>query len=168
MQKNPIFAVNVFYEILKKNQNAVLWIIGDGDKKAAIEKRIKEFKIQDKVFMLGQRNDVSDLMQAMDILLFPSLYEGFGIVAIEAQCSGLRVAASDTVPDSVNLTGLVSFLPLSESPEYWADYLINDQLMARNREDMSEIIKNAGYDIKIAAEKLEDQYIMLLRKKHKS
>ncbi|MBQ4515116.1 MAG: glycosyltransferase [Anaerolineaceae bacterium] len=168
LQKNPIFAVNVFYEILKKNQNAVLWIIGDGDKKTAIEKRIKEFKIQDKVFMLGQRNDVSDLMQAMDILLFPSFYEGFGIVAIEAQCSGLRVAASDSVPDSVNLTGLVSFLPLSESPEYWADYIISNQLMEKNREDMSEIIKNAGYDIKIAAEKLEDQYMMLLREKHKS
>ena len=157
-QKNPLFAVDIFAELKKKKPDAVMWMAGEGELKDRIEDRIRELQLQNDVRLLGRRNDVSELMQAMDVLLFPSVYEGFGIAAVEAQCSGLPVAASDKVPQAASVTGGVVFLPLSEPADYWAEKVIALTDAVKERRDMSEAVKNANFDIISEADKLTRLY----------
>ena len=163
IEKNPLFALDVFYAALKRNQDVRLWMIGEGELQQEVEQRINKLGIQDKVVLFGRRSDIADLMQAMDVLLFPSIYEGFGIVAIEAQCAGLNVLASDQVPKATNVTGLVTYLSITESATVWADRLIEivTNCKTRERQDYSIVVKNAHYDIVEEARQLEDNYSVL-------
>lgn len=106
------------------------------------------------------RDDVSDIVQAFDVFVFPSTYEGLGLAVIEAQASGLECIVSDRVPIETKVTDNIKYLSLDESPVIWADAILN--LNVRNREELSkqamETIKASGYDINFEAFKLETIY----------
>lgn len=160
-QKNHKFVINIFYEVQKMEDNAVLLLVGDtvDDESFFIEckKLVKELKLDEKVKFLGMRSDVPDLMQAMDCFLFPSQFEGLGIVAIEAQTAGLRCYLSDIIPEEVKITDLVNFISLNESPKTWADKILENRNY--KRKDMTEKIKASGYDIKTEIKKVEQFYL---------
>lgn len=163
--KNHKFLINIFYEVQKIEPDSILMLVGDSvnDDKLLVEakEQVKILNIENKVLFLGMRNDVSDLMQAMDCFVFPSHFEGFGIVAVEAQAAGLKCYLSDVIAKEVRITDLVNFISLQESPKAWADKILKNRNY--KREDMTEKIKTAGYEIKTEIKKIENFYLKLNR-----
>lgn len=157
-QKNHKFIIEVFEEVLRKNKNSVLILAGKGELEDSIKELVKIKGIEDKVKFLGVRKDTSRLYMAMDCLLFPSLFEGLGIVAIEAQCSGLPVIASDVIPNEANVTSGFYKLSLSESIARWAE-VVNIFNSNANRNNEVEKVRQAGFDIKDMTKKLEKYYL---------
>lgn len=155
-EKNHGFLLEIFEVLHKKQSDSVLFLLGDGEDKEKIRESVRAKGLEKSVIFTGNVTNVEDYMQAMDVFAFPSLFEGLGIVAVEAQCSGLPVAASDGVPKDICITEKVSFLSLSQSAEVWADELI--RLGDYERADQSEIIKNAGYDIEATVRQIEKIY----------
>lgn len=155
--KNHFFILDIFSEILKKDSAARLMLVGDGSLKSQVEVSAREKKIFESIDFLGNRNDVSDLLMAMDVFLLPSLYEGFGIVNLEAQCSGLPCIVSTEVPEMVKVTNLVRFVSLSESPETWADKVCAEANTNFRQGKEKELIQ-AGYDITFSSTRLQELY----------
>lgn len=124
-QKNPFFAVDVIENVLEKRQDVEYWWIGSGPLDAQMKQYIEEKQLSDKIKMLGSRNDMPELYQAMDIFFLPSIFEGFGIACIEAEAAGLTCVVSDQVPQEVNVTGNVTFISLDQDVETWADTIIS-------------------------------------------
>ena len=141
--KNHTFLLKIFNEICK-NKDALLLLAGDGELRQDIEAQAKQLGIYDKVAFLGRRNDVYSLMQAMDVFVFPSLYEGFPVSVIEAQAAGLPCLISDGIPPESVLTDLVKILPLTASENIWANETFN-LLKEIKKYDTSEKIKACGY-----------------------
>lgn len=158
-QKNHDFLIEVYAEIHKTIPNSELWIIGEGELQREIETKIKELRLEDSVVIWGRRDDVADLMQAMDIFILPSLYEGLSIVCVEAQAAGLPIYASDSISGEHGLTNLVQFLPLKKGPQFWAKRIIHDVSNLPERRDMGQVIKQKGYEICSAAEWMQRFYI---------
>lgn len=158
LQKNPKKQLEIIEEILKKNENIEYWMIGDGEIKEDIKNMIIEKNLSEKVRMFGHRNDIPQLLQAMDIFILPSFNEGFPIALLEAQCSGLICFVSDAVPMEANVTGNVHYLNLDTSSEIWA----NEILKLQNgylRQDQSYQLEKAGYDYNITYK----QYLKLMQ-----
>lgn len=129
IQKNPHFIIDTFAKLCKIRDDCDLVWVGVGNMENEIKDKINKYGISERVHMLGSRGDVNEIMRACDIFLFPSLFEGFGIVAIEAQASELPCLISDTVPRGVNC-GLCIFKSLKETTIEWAKTL-NDMLNKR-------------------------------------
>lgn len=123
-QKNHIFLINIFREIYVHDQNAFLLMVGTGEEKTKIKNILDDSPMKDNYLILSNRNDVADLMQAMDVFVFPSKYEGLGIVLIEAQKSGLPCFVSDNVPTYAKVTNLVKFYSLSINEKKWAKEIL--------------------------------------------
>lgn len=157
-QKNHSFLIDIFEEI-QNIASAKLILIGDekGELADQIKEKISKLGLQDKVIFAGLRSDVADLMQAMDVFVFPSLFEGFGISALEAQAAGLPCLISDKVPIECKMTDLVRQLPLSNSAETWARQAVSGAAFIR--EDTSEQIRQAGFDIVENAIWLQNYYL---------
>jgi glycosyltransferase involved in cell wall biosynthesis len=156
--KNHMFLLDLFKEIHCKNSNIVLLLVGDGELRPQIEKKIADLGLENCVILTGVRSDVPELMQAMDVFAFPSLYEGLGIVAIEAQAAGLPCVVSDAVPQEAFITDLIQSVPLADSAQIWADEILKYR-GGYERQDTSEQIKAAGYDIGNSAKELENFYL---------
>ena len=134
-----------------------LVLIGTGELENLIKEKVKKYELEDKVIFLGFRSDVNELMQAMDIFLFPSLYEGLPVVLIEAQAASLPIFTSkDVVSNEVNITDKVKFISLKESSKKWADEILKCDL---NRKSTYKDIKNAGYLIEDTAKELLNFYL---------
>lgn len=159
-QKNHTFMIDVFKEVKKQCNNAVLMLIGQGELENQIREKVKELDLEDSVLFLGQRKDVSDLYQAMDVFFLPSLYEGLGIVNIEAQTSGLICVTSDTIPEEANVTNTMIRISLNQPISVWVDALL--KAVNNERIDNEEQVKKFGYDIKIVASNLADLYKKIL------
>jgi glycosyltransferase involved in cell wall biosynthesis len=145
-QKNHRFLLMIFKEVVKMNPKAKLMIVGDGSLRSEIEKRIKDYGLTDNVLLLGVRDDVPDLLQIMDVFLFPSLFEGFGNVVVEAQSSGLPCVISTNIPLEVKLTSLVECIDLKNSSKFWANKVI-EVLSGFCRDNTEHIIIEKGFDI---------------------
>ena len=158
-QKNHEFIIDVFNEIHKENKNAMLLLVGQGPLTDEIKEKVKELKLTKNVKFLGQRNDVNELYQVFDLFLFPSLYEGLGMVAIEAQTSGLQCIASTEVPSIAKVTDNLEFLELDDTIEMWKNVILDKQ--NKKRKSYVTEVKKAGYDIKTEVKKLEEKYIEL-------
>ena len=153
--KNHVFLLDIFYHIQKTVPSKLL-LVGDGEQMPDIKKRTGKFEMQDIVIFAGLRSDVADLLQAMDVFVFPSLYEGLPVTLVEAQAAGLNCLVSDRVPIECNITGSVEQISLKESSDYWAEKAI--QMSRGHRENTVEIIRQAGFDIIDNAEKLQNFY----------
>ncbi len=163
-RKNQKFLIEIFSEIYKRQSNFELWIIGEGYEKEELFNLIEKLNLKDSVKMLGQRDDVSDLMQAMDCFVFTTLSEGLGIVAIEAQATGLITFVSDGLPKDVLITDLAYQLPLSGSTKMWADTVLEVVKNTKLRKDTSSEIVRAGYDIISEADRMTNFYVSLMNK----
>lgn len=119
-EKNQLFLLEVLFEMRKKNKKVYLLMIGEGDEEKVIKKRIFDLGLNESVALLSRRNDIPFLLSLMDILVFPSLYEGLGIVAIESQVSGVPCLVSEALPSEVSISNRLFRLPLSEGPESWS------------------------------------------------
>lgn len=159
-QKNHFFIVKVFQELIKIESSAQLILIGDGGLRPKIENLISETSLTSKVHFLGIREDIPELLQAIDIILFPSLYEGLPLTLIEAQAAGLKIVASDTVAKEVDLTGLIMFKNLNEPAEKWAKLILENLDYPRNNNH--KLIVKGNYDINSNAKKLQQLYQKLL------
>lgn len=145
--KNLTFLINVYNIIKQKHINSKLLIIGDGPLRPILEKQIRDLSLIDSVILLGQKNDISGYLSAMDVFVFPSLWEGFGTVAIEAQASGLPTFISDGVPDDVMITPLARKIKLCDSLETWANIILASSEKTSPRSDAYELVANKGFDV---------------------
>lgn len=156
-QKNQEYLIEVFSLLHKENPNTKLLLIGSGELENDIKKLITSYQLDSAVIMLKNRSDINDIMSAMDVFVFPSRYEGLGIVVVEAQASGLPCFISDTIPKSVSVTKLVKMLNIEEEPKVWLREL--KKIKTTKRQDYSKEIKENGYDIKDSTRFLFDFYI---------
>jgi glycosyltransferase involved in cell wall biosynthesis len=155
--KNHAFLIDVFKAVHDKNENAVLILVGDGELRSSIEEKIRDLKLTNNVILTGVRSDIPELLQAMDVFVFPSLFEGLGIVAVEAQAAGLPCIVADTIPKEAFVTDLIKILSLKDSPVLWAEMIL-DNISHKRKDTQQEIIKQ-GYDIKETVKWLEEFYL---------
>ena len=155
--KNHVFLVKIFYEFQKKYPNSKLVLVGEGELISKIQQLVKELKMEAKVIFTGVKNNAEDYLNAFDFFVFPSLFEGFGMALLEAQCNGLKCYTSQGVPKEVNVTGNVQFLPLTLSAEDWAEQIAKG--IGYKRVSKDNEVRKAGYDILEIAKKLEKFYI---------
>lgn len=160
-QKNHTFLIDIFKEINQLNPNTFLLLIGSGPLEQSIKDKVRNENISNILF-LGGRDDINILMSNIfDIFLFPSLYEGLGIVLLEAQASNLQCLISDTIPQEVTIIKEnIKYLSLRESPEKWAETLLN---ILNNRSELDLLslkqrIGNSHFSIESSVESLEDIY----------
>lgn len=150
-RKNQNFLIEIFKELYKMDLDFRLILIGDGNIREELEKKVKGYGFDHAVHFLGKRRDVPELMQAMDMIIMPSLHEGLPLTLVEAQTAGLPCYVSDTITTEVNLTGLVKFISLEEPPLIWARKIYNDYLSidrSAMRQNILNTIIEAGYSIK--------------------
>lgn len=160
-QKNHEFLIDVFKEVAKINAKAKLILIGIGELEDKIKSQVHTYDLEDRVFFMEKREDVSSLMQAMDVFVFPSRFEGFGIVLIEAQAAGLKCIVSEEIPEIAKITDLVEFLPFDR--ELWVDRVL-EYSEGYKRRNTSDILEKAGYGMNALAQKFEEIYCQGIRK----
>ncbi|MBQ9891095.1 MAG: glycosyltransferase [Firmicutes bacterium] len=161
IQKNQLYALDVFNEFHLKIPKSKMMIVGDGSLRRQLEKRVEELSLTDSVIMTGKRRDIKAILSALDVFLMPSLFEGAPVAAIEALASGLPCIISDTITKSVDVKG-VYYLPITEEPMKWADKVITvlEERHKTNRSDQSELVSH-GFDIKRESQRLEAFYLDL-------
>lgn len=160
-QKNHSFLIDIFTDLIKEDEDYLLVLAGVGDLKEEIEKKVKDFGIEDKVIFLGSIGYVNELLQAIDIFILPSLYEGLAVSTIEAQAAGLKCLLADTIDKNSKITDLVEFIPINQGTDPWIKAI--HKTLPYQREDTSEMIKKAGFDIRETAEKLSEFYLNLIK-----
>lgn len=151
-QKNHRYLLEVFRQIYDRRSDARLLLVGVGELEAEIRKWVCELKLEDAVIFAGQRFDVPQLLSAMDVFVFPSLHEGMPNTVIEAQATGLPCVLADTITPEADITGLVTYLPLTESKEKWAETALS--AVTDDRRDTAVDFAEHGYDIKVVAQEL--------------
>lgn len=158
-QKNHEFLLQIFVEIKKQRENAVLLLVGDGTLREQTEQQAEQMGIINSVRFMGVREDVPDLMHMMDVFLFPSLFEGLGIVLIEAQTCGLPCFTSkDVVAKEAKISDLLTFVNLEDSADHWADCVLQSDFSKKRVSHMTEAAKR-GYDIKKSAQEIQSFYL---------
>ena len=163
-QKNSLRMIDIFAAVAKKEQKAVLCLIGDGELKEELLLRIKKHGIEEKVCYLGRREDIQQFYNAMDCFILPSLYEGLPVVGLEAESSGLPMFFSTEVTREANACELGRFIGLDQDDDYWADQII--QAMKENmavREGHATEVAQNGFDSKSEAKRLQQYYYDALR-----
>ncbi|MDD3370006.1 MAG: glycosyltransferase family 1 protein [Lachnospiraceae bacterium] len=156
--KNHKFLLEIFAEIAKKREDAVLFLIGSGELQEEIEKQVTELGLQKKVIFTGTRNDIYDMVQMLDCLIFPSIYEGLPITLVEAQAAGVPCLISDVITDEIALTELIHKLSLQDEADKWADLAVRLATECRESEDREnriEVLQNAGYALDDLAKRYE-------------
>ncbi|MGB5824672.1 MAG: glycosyltransferase family 1 protein [Proteocatella sp.] len=159
--KNHVFLIEIFNEIYKLNNKSVLLVVGDGELRSKIEDKLNKLGLSDNAIFTGNQLDVSDLLQAMDVFVFPSLYEGLGIVTIEAQAAGLPCIVSAAVPkEETKITDLIKYISLKCDASNWAKEVTNFNKIS-NRENMHKKIVEAGYELKSACDEMQEKYSII-------
>lgn len=152
-QKNHAFLLDVFASMVQKRDDCYLVLIGDGEGEFEIRERIRQLDLDDKIRILSNRTDIVELLEASDVFLFPSLFEGLGIALVEAQAKGLHSIVSDTIPKEAFVTDLVIPMSLKDSPEEWADRALDLSLKSQFPNRLED------YDMEKEIKKLESLYL---------
>lgn len=149
-QKNHNFILKVFQEFRRINAGTILMLVGAGDLADEIRKKAEDFGVAQSVIFTGVRSDIPDILSAMDVFLFPSLYEGMPNTVIEAQAVGLPCVIADTITQEADITGLVKYLSLDQHAGEWAGAVSKAaghirfdtrELLIRNHYDISSVVK---------------------------
>lgn len=154
--KNQSFLIDVFADFYRSHPNSRLMILGDGELRGELEEQIRKSGLENVVLLLGWKNNAEDYLQAMDVFLLPSRFEGLGIAVIEAAAAGLPCLVSDQVPEDAAVTEHVRHLPL-EIPA-WTAALEEASQLRLDRRDGAGAVRAAGYDIRRQAKVLEALY----------
>ena len=167
--KNHMFLLEIFKEIAEADEKAIFFCLGEGDLREQIEKKIQDLNLQEKVILTGIRHDADAFMSAMDVLIFPSFFEGLPLTLIEAQIAGLPAIISDRITEDVIITeGLVWRKSLKEDSKKWACLAIKvkESREIQQRKCQKELIQKAGYDMEKLAKWYEDFFDdLMIRKK---
>ena len=156
LQKNHEFLVKRFADFAKTNEDAVLVLIGNGELQEKIKEMAKEYGIETKVKFLGLREDIPQLLQAMDLFLFPSLFEGLPVTLVEAQAAGLPCVISDMITDEIMIIDQISKVSLSGNTSLWNQEIAKYRYSKR-KNTIEDIIEH-GFDIEKNARWLEEFY----------
>jgi glycosyltransferase involved in cell wall biosynthesis len=163
--KNHRFLINMFARLCKMSNNYELWLVGSGgEMENDIHSLVNDYGLNDNVKFLGFRTDVDKILSAIDLFVFPSIYEGLPNVVIEAQMAGLPCVLSDRISDECKVMDNVMFLSLDDGIEKWCDVIKNVDINDRNQgqDVIKRKMSDAGYDIKRNAEMLKKTYMELL------
>lgn len=159
--KNQSFLLDVFDELHRSRPESVLYLIGDGAYRGMIEEKVKSLGLSESVVLTGRVSNVHELLQGMDIMALPSLYEGLPNVVLEWQIAGLPSLIADNITRECKLTDLVSYLPI-DSTEPWVNALSGFE-PSGDREEVSgqacEAMKAAGFDIEESVKNIRKFYI---------
>ena len=156
--KNQKFLIGLFEEVLKKVPNAYLWIIGDGPLMGTLKEEAKHLKLTERIVFWGNQNNIEDFLNAMDLFIMPSIFEGLPVAAIEAQTNGIPCIPSDSIDSSVIINDNLVQKSLSDSYEEWVSAVIK-QLQTGRYDDVLNSPMNHGWDIKDAVKQLEQFYL---------
>lgn len=149
-QKNHRFDLEVLQALKTQHPELpvkLLWI-GEGELETELRELVRQMGLENTVLFQGVVHNVQDYLQAMDVFLFPSLFEGLGIVGVEAQAAGLPVLASENVPRELGLTDSVRFLPLGD-PLLWADKVL--EVYGERKPENPAALREQGYYIRDTA-----------------
>lgn len=158
-QKNPLFLIDIFNEISKKQHNAVLVMIGFGELEGQMMARIRDYGLQERVENLGRRDDIKQFYNAFDAFILPSLYEGMPVVGVEAQCCGLPIFFSKNITEETTACDLAHYIGLDESASQWAEKIV--PIVKRGKEvrrSRVDEVKRAGFDSESEAHRLQEFY----------
>ena len=169
-QKNQMFILDIMSKLIEKThlmklREPILILVGTGPDEEKLRNRITELGLEDHVRLLGRQDDIQAVLSGMDLFLFPSVFEGLGIAALEAELNGLSVLASDTVPEITGVNPNYERLPI-ESTSKWVEKIIevmsSDDFIGRiSSDEARKNLKQAGYDIGIESDKLEKRFLNL-------
>lgn len=154
--KNQEYSLEILREVLVSRPDALLIFVGTGALEDKVRARARQAGFGDRVRFLGRRDDVAALMSAMDALVFPSRYEGFGLVALEAQAAGLSCVVSEAVPASVLVAPTARRAALAAGPQHWAQLLLTDP--APSRAGSADVVASAGFSVQANTARVEDVY----------
>lgn len=152
-QKNHDFLIDVFYEVQKEDKDAILLLIGEGELKEEIQEKVKKMNMQNSVIFLGTTNKVQNYLQAMDLFILPSRFEGLPVVGIEAQASGTKCLFSSNITEETKIAKNTEFLDMNV--QEWKKAILNCKNISKEHEN---VIDNK-YNIKVACKELEKIYI---------
>ena len=156
-QKNHSFLLDIFKEVHSIQPDSVLLLVGDTTEESEflteVKRKIKAYGLEHVVRLLGRRDDVNKIMQAADVLVMPSFFEGLTVVGIEAQACDLPLLLSDTVTKELGLLPSTQFISLDAGAKAWAEVIVNSK--QHNRRSRYEELKAAGYDIGFETERVE-------------
>ena len=150
--KNQVFLLELMPQVLKKRPDGMLLLLGEGKDRPMLEARIQELGLEDRVIMTGNVSDVADHLSAMDVFVFPSLYEGMPLTILEVQANGLPCVISDRVPRDVFLTDLIHPVSLRQPPEQWVDMIC--KVKRRETERYMQMLARSGFGVQAAMEKV--------------
>lgn len=160
--KNHKFLIEIAAEVAKREPRIRLLLVGDGPLRAEIEAKVQQAGLADLVIFTGSRSDVPQLMLGgMDIFLFPSLYEGLGLVLIEAQAAGMPCIFSDVVPEEADVVKpLVRRLSLSRTASEWAEVLLEhwNSVSSQSQSDALALVENSQFNLETSVKELQNIY----------
>lgn len=157
IQKNQSFLLDTFVQLLRKEADCALVMIGNGELTESVKQKAQQLGIDQKVVFIDFQEDIYRYYSLFDLFVMPSLFEGLPITLVEAQANGLQALVSDAVTAESNLTGLVRFIPLSAGHEKWAD-TVSAMLGNSERVDTAERLEQKGFSLKGQARTLHNIY----------
>ena len=161
-QKNHAFLVDVLNELVKKSNKYCIWFFGDGPLETTIKKRIVDLGLSAFTKFFGSVSNISKQLNAIDLFVLPTKYEGLGIVYIESQALGLPTFASlNKVPIETNITPLIKYLDIEKGTSLWVDEILNTKLVL-NRNEYREMVENSSFNVDIAYSSLINYYKKIL------
>lgn len=157
--KNHKFLISIFRQFNQIYPDSKLLLVGDGELRGEIEKQISQYQLEDKVLLLGMRNDISNILMAMDVFCLSSYEENTTNSILEAQASGLSCIASDSITTKANITGDVQYISLDD-PEHWNKALFEIYHTSKNhtRTFSFNVLKQNGFDMTDVVDILSKRY----------
>lgn len=157
--KNHMALIDIFAKYTILDPSARLLLVGTGELQQEIEEKVRTLQLTDRVTFMGARKDVPDILQAADAFVLPSIFEGFGIVYLEAQLAGLPTfAVRDAIPDSVCISDGFYLIHPNATSEQWAEKIKMSRKRTVNIQKTIERARNNGFDLNVEARKLEEFY----------
>ncbi|MCQ5253498.1 glycosyltransferase [Bariatricus massiliensis] len=157
-QKNHEFLIKVFAAVFKRNKDARLLMIGQGELEKEVACQIEQLGLENHIKHITSTNEVSNYMKAMDVFLLPSRFEGLPLVAVEAQASGAQCVLSDKISAQAKLTDLVQYCPIDKGVEPWVEAIEHVDKIEYDRKSYAEKVDKKGYSIEASAQRLREIY----------
>ena len=156
-QKNHEFLINIFAQVKKIRTDAVLMLIGRGELEDTVKAQVEALGLRDSVIFMGVRNDVPDLVNAMDVFALPSRFEGLPVTLVEIQANGLPAVISENVTKEMTISQDFTFIPLIQPVSDWAKAIAE-----KHRNESNNLIRNTIYDLNVATNELRSKYLSMI------